>query len=430
LVADAGLQEESRGYSVGILMTPANPKPDPGLKLPTGTISYASAGVMIGSQNPEMQFPQDTRFAPYVILRNTSRQNLSLTLKANYSKGLVPSEVLLQNVMLPAGKVQRLDMTNLLAKAGLSNLNGYINLATAFQGGVRDLLIATGSVDQTGTYVFAVEPVVEQTTKSKVVCYWNTFGDTDTMLTLWSFSKQDQDLTLRLFYRQSHYDLPVHLTASASTMMSFASIIREQKPDASGQVIPSNVTEGSAVLLSARDLLDDIYVASAESEFNVRTATCSGNCASCVGVESFWFDPNPDTIGVGAHQMMDVTVLMTSGGGGHVGSLSTWSSNNTSIATVSNTSPNVGMNTGMAMGSTSLYFFYEDAPGGPPYCNQYCQIVEIYGTPPVSVFPTITGQNTVWYFGGQTPSGYATSIVLTSNAGGNTTWAVTAGRPR
>jgi hypothetical protein len=81
----------------------------------------------------------------------------------------------------------------------------------------------------------------------------------------------------------------------------------------------------------------------------------------------------------------------------------------------------------MAMGSTSLYFFYEDAPGGPPYCNQYCQIVEIYGTPPVSVFPTITGQNTVRYFGGQTPSGYATSIVLTSNAGGNTTWAVTAG---
>jgi hypothetical protein len=340
---------------------------------------------MIGTQDPEMQFPQGTRFAPYIVLRNTSKQNLSVTVKAAYSKGSAPTELLLQNVSLPAKGVQQSDMTTLLTQVGLSNLNGYLNLEASFKGGVGDLLVATGSVDQTGTYVFAVEPVVEQKTKSKIVCYWNTLADTDTMLALWSFSKQDQELTLRLFYADSHYDLPVHLPANASTMMSFESIIREQKPDASGQIIPSNVTEGSAVLMGARNSLDDIYVASAESEFNVRTATCSGNCQSCVGVEEFFFSPDPVMFARSQTQMMDVTLIMTSGGGGPVGPLSTWSSNNTAIATVSNTSPNVGMATGVAMGSTNLNFFYEDAPGGPPFCIQYCQIVDITGEPPVTV---------------------------------------------
>ena len=40
---------------------------------------------------------------------------------------------------------------------------------------------------------------------------------------------------------------------------------------------------------------------------------------------------------------------------------------------------------------------------------------------------TISGPNTVWWFSGQNPSGYSTSITLTSSGGASTTWAVTSG---
>lgn len=41
--------------------------------------------------------------------------------------------------------------------------------------------------------------------------------------------------------------------------------------------------------------------------------------------------------------------------------------------------------------------------------------------------PTVSGPNTVWWFNGQTPSGYNTSITLTSSGGSTTTWNVTQG---
>lgn len=41
--------------------------------------------------------------------------------------------------------------------------------------------------------------------------------------------------------------------------------------------------------------------------------------------------------------------------------------------------------------------------------------------------PTISGPNTFWTFNGQSPSGYATSITLTSSGGAGTTWSVSAG---
>lgn len=46
----------------------------------------------------------------------------------------------------------------------------------------------------------------------------------------------------------------------------------------------------------------------------------------------------------------------------------------------------------------------------------------------VNVIPTISGSNTVWWFGGQSQSGYATQITLNSDAGPDATWNVVGGK--
>ena len=51
----------------------------------------------------------------------------------------------------------------------------------------------------------------------------------------------------------------------------------------------------------------------------------------------------------------------------------------------------------------------------------------VAGTGPAAVKPKITGPNTVWWFNGSNPSGYATQITLTSSGGNGVIWAVTAG---
>jgi hypothetical protein len=91
----------------------------------------------------------------------------------------------------------------------------------------------------------------------------------------------------------------------------------------------------------------------------------------------------------------------------------TWSSSNTSIATLysgqhSSTASFKGMATGTTTGDVSAI-------------EEGC---DAQGSGPITVAPTITGSNTVWWFNGQNPSGYSTSITLQSSGGSSTTWSV------
>lgn len=63
--------------------------------------------------------------------------------------------------------------------------------------------------------------------------------------------------------------------------------------------------------------------------------------------------------------------------------------------------------------------FVASTPGQSPTSPTY--------TVQVQPIPTISGPTTVWWFSGQNPSGYSTSITLTSSGGASTTWAVTSG---
>lgn len=109
----------------------------------------------------------------------------------------------------------------------------------------------------------------------------------------------------------------------------------------------------------------------------------------------------------------------------------TWTVDNTSVITIDGFEDAADV-TAVATGSANVighwevyhYTFQHDLDG--PYCEESSEETE--PAAPVDVKPTITGPQTLWWFNGQTPSGYAVQITLnTSCSGSSWQWTVNSG---
>ena len=169
-------------------------------------ITYASAGLMLGKPDPMMMpgFPKETSFSVYVSLRNTTEKPLDMALQLNYTSGMGMDGSMPVTRNLPAQhlapfEAKQVDLQGPLSAAGLKNFNGSINLSTSFTGHGGDLVVATGSVDQTGTYVFEVEPQAVGTSNSKFTTYWGVANGNDTMFSLWNPTDTPQDIVATFY---------------------------------------------------------------------------------------------------------------------------------------------------------------------------------------------------------------------------------------
>src|SRR5205814_3333491 len=157
-----------------------------------------------------------TAFSPYQVLRNTTEKPLDVSLQVNYMTGMQGSTPVTKNLPtqhLAPSESRQLDLQGPLTTAGLKNFNGSINLLVSFTGKEGDLVLASGSVDQTGTYVFEVEPQGVASSRSKYANYWGVANGNDTMYSLWNPSDTAEDIVATFYYGDGSgkYTLPVHL---------------------------------------------------------------------------------------------------------------------------------------------------------------------------------------------------------------------------
>jgi hypothetical protein len=320
--ASGGLQDADKGYSqmlhfrehmqmpsaVSPLNTNTSAKADVRLtpisnviRAPSQTESMTldSTGIMMGKQDADMQFPQGTIFAPYMVLRNTTANSVPVKLAVNTMASSGPKDASLGTITLDAFESRQVDMKPLLASAGLNGYNGYINLQTTFGGSSGDVMVETGSIDPTFNYVFEVPAHVEQDTGSQLFNYWNTNGDTDSMFTLWNYSATPQDFVLTFFHQEGKYELPIHLAPHASMTMSMAKLVRGGVQDRNGKVIPANIVQGSAKISGIHNNREKISVAVFGGTFNSRTGTCYYMCRECDGVVDGYTDPTSMSLTVG-----------------------------------------------------------------------------------------------------------------------------------
>jgi hypothetical protein len=296
---------------------------------PPSPVTVAGTGIMVGQPDPAMKFPNGTAFFPYTYLRNASSSPMKVDRALDYTlaSGL-GQRVSLPSLTVNAGGSVQVPLD--LGSIGLGGYNGQITESFSSVSNPGDLVVATGSTDQTANYVFEVLPRVVATTKSLQDLFWRVGSGYDTMTTLWNSGETAEDLLITFSFAggKGHYKLPVHLAPGASAAIDMADLISEAKPDLEGNLIPLGTSAGGMIVSGPSDLLDDINVNLSGGVFSVTGATCVPVCYSCgPGLESF-------DLSVPSGTQMGATVTTSNGTQFAEAGRTKWGSQNTAIATV------------------------------------------------------------------------------------------------
>src|SRR5579883_981901 len=342
-----GIEDVKYGYSANIpLGSAVTGSPAPSV------VSFASTGVMVGKQDAMMGFPSDLRFEPYAYFRNISDQPIQLTGQVYYGQA---QSVSLPPLPLPPHQSRCLPLDSVINSL---HLNGSVTLLLTYTGPQGGLLGATGAVDQTGNYVFAVPPQPTGQSASKSSIYWNMANGFDSMYSLFNPTGKAQDLLLTFRYGANQtYTYPVHLDAHAQAMVDLKQVAEMATLDAQGHVLPLSASEGSLLIsaVSGRQQ-DPINVVISSGIYNPTTATCGYGCETCNGCSNFWVAPNPFSAILPGEQQGYGQCAWTDGSTVDYTSQSSWWTGDTTILTVqTNTDPNPGLTNSVNPGNTTLY---------------------------------------------------------------------------
>jgi len=369
LIINGGLEDESVGYSAVLPFSsrPVHVSDLPPYAMLSEFTSLAELGLMVGAADPMMNFPAGTTFKPYSMLRNVSATALSVTPTIWWMQGGTAHSARLQQLRLEPYQSQNVDLMSMLALAGLGTFNGSFNVV--FEGDLKrgSLIAAAGSVDQTKTYVFEVQPrgVAESTSKS--LQYWSTGNGDDTMITLWNPADEAQDLVFKLIFSGGHYLVPIHLGARATRTINVSEITQNAVADAEGNTIPPSIHEGSAKITGSHADNENILIAIDSGTYNIRKATCGQTCYTCDGYTDWAAEASPFAVGVNKQYTLSLSAAYDNGS--RYNFSATWSSGNTSIATVVSST---GTTTGVSHGSVNIGGPVADLQSAPVYVSDVC----------------------------------------------------------
>ena len=382
LVIEGGLEDQTTGYSAAMPFAS-----EPLGQDPAKDRTIAELGFMIGAADPMMLFPAGTTFTPYSFLRNVSDAPLTATPTLWWMAGGKPHSAALPPITLQPLQTQSLDVASSFPLLGPKNFNGSFNISFETVTRRGSLVMSSGSVDQTGNYVFEVKPHGVAEGASKSLQQWSTANGDDTMITIWNPADEAQDFIFTLFFEGGHYLLPLHMEARETRAFNVSEILQNQVPDAEGNVIPTSVHQGTAKIAGSHAENEYILVAVDFGVYNVRKATCQNGCTTCEGYTGYNVIEDGFAVSVNGTQQETATGTYENGTQYNLTAGSTWSSSNTSVYTVS-----AGLVKGVAVGNATTTGT-ESLPISMQACNeQDCEssgfFQTVAGTVPPQ--PTIT----------------------------------------
>ena len=248
LLITGGLEDQTVGYSANIPFTSSPPA-----ALDSKPLTYAELGLMTGAADPMLSFPAGTTFTPYSLVHNVSDWPISVTPSLYWMQAGTPRSFRSTAFTLAPHQTASIDVASLLVQSGLKDFNGSFNLILDVPGNSRGLLMASGSVDRSNTYVFEVLPKGIGETMAQGFSYWSIANGDDTMVTLWNPADEAQDFIVNFFFSGGHYEYPIHLGPRVTLTFNVSEIVHNQLPDREGNVIPPQYTRAAPRFREARE---------------------------------------------------------------------------------------------------------------------------------------------------------------------------------
>ena len=358
LLFSGGLEDDAAGYSAAMPLGMAMMPMTTTATVP-GSCTAAAAGLMVGPAGAMMGFPSGVTFHPYGFARNIGTASLTLHSSVNYMDSSGPHTLALPDQALAAGQALNLQLNSVVQ---LPATVGSVNLSFNVAGDCSTLLLATGSVDTTGNYVFEVAPTGVAPGNGRQMLHWQVGNGYDSMFSLWNPSSQSEDLLATVYFepQESTYTVPITLAPNASTMLDIMGLIEAAKPDVNGNTIPAGAHIGSVVVAGVSpDLRDTVTFVAAGGVYNPLSGTCGIICTDCTGAVSGDLSPASPSVAADHTQAFTFYVNNSNGTQTNYTSTADWSSSETSVATVQS-----GQASAVSSGSTEISAKSPSVPDG------------------------------------------------------------------
>ncbi len=354
LVIEGGLEDFKAGYSAPLPLLSLNARRVRS-QVSGSSTTFAAIGVQVGIPDSKLQFPKGTTLTPYLTLRNITDAPLSVKANASFmSPGSLRAS--LGAIALSPKETKQVDVLTLLRGIGMSSYSGAMTFTYTIDGAADSLLVATGSTSKDANYVFAVDPTIVVPETGRLFCEWQVLGKTNTMFSVWNSGNSAEKAAIVLYFKGGTYQIPLNLGQGESKEINLASLIHSGLPDANGHIIPAGITDGSARLINTAGRRVPMQTMANEGVFNVETATCREPCPTCDGVVAVAITPPSEGVLVGGTQQYIATATDKAGNTWDVTSATRWSTDNSSVAAMSNSA----MVTGMSEGTANVNATYSD----------------------------------------------------------------------
>lgn len=323
----------------------------------TGQWTLRAPMLALSTPDPALAFPPGTQLHPLLFIRNATGKTITATLRFNWRTPNATGKAAGPALQLAPFQTQQVDVAA-LQKSGTIPPNANWTLVTLTTNSLPDEVVAVASSYSDNLRYGAQTPFNDQLTFRWEGGEWQYDTYHDSIITAGNGGTQPIQARFTLFYNQGtkRYDMDQTLQPDGQMWVDVGHLIREQTPDVHGNTLPATLTTGSyeitdlthhgaGTLFEGKVIYDKMY------------GDAAYGCALCCGYATtgygFWYNPLgiPDGSttpqGVQAENMCD---------GGALEDVSdsfygSWSTGNTSIATVDH----YGTHTGAGIGSTTSY---------------------------------------------------------------------------
>lgn len=349
---------EEKGYSVTSVFA-AKQESQPGQE----TLRMGPS-VLINKPDPAMGFPARLKVTPYALLSNTSEVSRALEIKATYElAGQQPVTVALPVAPLAPLETKRLDFSEYVRAGIIPEAAGQLNLQVTSEGSPSAVLARVFSMDRTRNYVFSTE-LTHAHGKSDSA-YWNVAGNEYSAVMIQNVTEQEIEVRVTLHYNGGSgvYNVPVvKIPARATRNVDIRAIVRSGQADAAGNLIPPEVTFGSARVERA----DGRTIASFAllgAMYDPVLGMCGEVWIPCVGVFDTAMFNDPTTGFVGDTAPITVSAYWDNGDTTDETWQSSFSSHDPSIATIDNDGTVHFLSPGSTIGQANLAIYEALKPG-------------------------------------------------------------------